>query len=86
MACLHIVNCAEAMKRCVRICASGDIVVMIEDAAYCTVGDALPDGVMAYVLDADARARGVQHLLRSSLLTHDDFVDLTVAHETIVSW
>ncbi len=100
MATLHTVNKSpargDALARCLRFAYHGDGVLLIEDGVYSGLRgsealaelDALAGLCRVWVLDADARARGVEHRLAEWLGRVDDagFVALAAEHDRVVSW
>ena len=92
MSTLHTVNKpGQAMELCVRAAASGDSVLLIEDAVYELMSpasrlNALPDGCPVYVMDIDARARGVAVSAPFEAVSYDRFVSLCVDSAKVLSW
>ncbi|USE39183.1 sulfurtransferase complex subunit TusB [Endozoicomonas sp. SCSIO W0465] len=92
MSTLHTANKpGQAIALCLRAVARGDSVLLIEDAVYellspATRLKALPDGCSVYVMDIDARARGVEVLAPFEVINYDRFVSLCVGNEKVVSW
>lgn len=92
MSTLHTVNKpGQAMALCVRAVVSGDSVLLIEDAVYELLSpasrlDALPDGCPVYVMDIDAKARGVAVSASFEVINYDRFVSLCVGNEKVLSW
>jgi tRNA 2-thiouridine synthesizing protein B len=85
MAVLHLVNHADALPACLGRAAAEDAVLLIEDAAYAATR---PTDRPLFVLDVDARARGLLARLASGVTVVDDagFVELVVHHNPVVTW
>lgn len=101
MGVLHIVNRSpfesNALTSCLRLCLPGSAVLLIEDAVVAaSAGNRfgaelanLPEGINAYVLVEDLRARGLEgSALEARILPIDyaGFVDLVAAHDSNLSW
>lgn len=89
---LHTVNkSGQPMALCLRAVAAGDSVLLIEDGVYELFSsgkkiEALPNNCSLYVLDVDARARGVSLPEHIKAIGYDDFVALSVDHDNVLSW
>ncbi|WP_419834883.1 sulfurtransferase complex subunit TusB [Endozoicomonas atrinae] len=92
MSTLHTTNKpGQVLELCLRAVASGDSVLLIEDAVYellspVTRLNALPDGCSIYVLGIDAKARGVKVSEPFEAINYDRFVSLCVDNEKVLSW
>jgi sulfur relay protein TusB/DsrH len=96
MASLHIINTSPgggaALSNCLRAARPGDTVVLIGDGVLCANRAALTHrnvrDLSWCALADDVEARGIGHLVAAFVRQIDDgtFVDLTVAHQPIVSW
>ncbi len=95
---LHIINKSPyqdpCLQDCLRICQSGDELLLIEDAVYAVIPGTpyvqrLKDsGLKFYALSADINARGLANKGIDPLIATSDieFVALTVKHSAIQSW
>ena len=93
---LHTLNRPPSDHGCLSNCLSaispGDELILIEDAVY----HALPahisalsrDGLKIWVLEEDARARGISMRISEQASTVDShgFVALSCAQDKVVSW
>lgn len=101
MSTLHTVNKSpfgdSAFNSCLAHCKPGDGVLLIEDGVYGAVtGSAVAANVEAragdvsfYVLDGDARARGLaagKLIQQVKPVGYDGFVDLVAKHDRTQSW
>ncbi|WP_257295436.1 sulfurtransferase complex subunit TusB [Endozoicomonas sp. YOMI1] len=92
MSTLHTVTKpGQVMALCARAVVSGDSVLLIEDAVYELLSpptglNALPDSCSVYVMDIDARARGVEVSAPFEVIDYDRFVSLCVDNEKVLSW
>jgi tRNA 2-thiouridine synthesizing protein B len=96
---LHIINksplCNNSLESCLRVAASGDI-LLIEDAVYAaTKGNAMEDKVREamnrlkiHVLLPDLEARGLADRIIEgvSKVEYGGFVDLVAANKNCQSW
>lgn len=96
---LHIINksplTSSTLESCLRMVASGDI-LLTEDAVYAaTKGNAFESKLSAamsrckvYVLQPDLEARGLADRLINGVSTVDygGFVDLTISNNACQSW
>ena len=96
---LHIINKSpqsnSTLESCLRVVASGDI-LLTEDAVYAaTKGNAFESKLRAamsrckvYVLKPDLEARGIADRLIDGVspVDYGGFVDLTVSNNTCQSW
>ena len=101
MSTLHTVNKSPfgngSLLSCLKHCKPGDGVVFIEDGVYgalagsglaATVRDSAGE-VSIYVLDGDAKARGLEAGKLIGDVTpigYDGFVDLVAAHDRTLAW
>lgn len=88
---LHTVNKpGHPVDLCFRAVASGDTVLLIEDAVYELMSparlDTFPEGCLIKVLGVDASARGVCVPDSFEVMDYDGFVALSVEHDKVVSW
>ena len=95
---LHIINKSpyqdQCLQDCLRICKTGDELLLIEDAVYAAIADnpyagQLNDsGLNLYVLSTDIKARGLANMNLGSVkqVSDHEFVALTVKHSAIQSW
>ena len=95
---LHIINKSpyqdQSLQDCLRICKTGDELLLIEDAVYAAVADSpyanqLNDcGLNLYALSTDIMARGLANMDIGSVkqVSDHEFVALTVKHSAIQSW
>ncbi len=79
------------MELCIRAVASGDTVLLIEDAVYELMSSAqrlnvLPGGCSVCVMDMDAKARGVEVSAPFEVIDYNRFVSLCVDDDKILSW
>ena len=101
MSTLHTVNKSPfgngAFLSCLKHCKPGDAVLLIEDGVYGAIeGSAVAaevkaelDEVALYVLDGDAKARGIdagRMLGDATTVGYDGFVDLVAEHDRTQSW
>ena len=100
MSTLHTINKSPfgngALKSCIAHSKPGDGVLLVEDGVYGALsGTDVAESVQAaadvafYVLDGDARARGLpaEKLLGSvKPVGYDGFVDLVAEHDRSQSW
>jgi tRNA 2-thiouridine synthesizing protein B len=94
---LHTLSCGPghpAVKDCVAMLRADDALLLLGDGVYIAMqhsGDGLAlqqSGASLYVLDADARAAGVQQRLAACFTVVDDdgFVRLTEQHAQQMAW
>lgn len=89
---LHTVNKpGQPMELCIRALVSGDSILLMEDGVYELLSsgkmiDALPDDCSLFVLEVDAKARGVSVAEQLSAISYDDFVSLSVEYDKVLSW
>ncbi len=95
---LHIVNQApfsrSCLADCLRVCDAQAIVLLIEDGVYAAIaGSEAAQQIQqktqrAYVLDADAAARGLTEKLDANfnVIDYAGFVQLCCEHASIHSW
>lgn len=101
MSTLHTVNKSPfgngAFLSCLGHCKPGDAVLLIEDGIYGALdGTSLSQDARAhlgdvalYVLDGDAKARGIDPgklMGEAKLVGYDGFVDLVTEHTRTQSW
>ncbi|WP_419536402.1 sulfurtransferase complex subunit TusB [Endozoicomonas sp.] len=92
MSTLHTVNKpGQVMELCIRALASGDTVLLIEDAVYELLSStqrlkSIPGGCLVCVMDIDAKARGVEITAPFETISYERFVSLCVDHEKVLSW
>ncbi len=101
MSTLHTVNKSPfgngAFLSCLKHCKPGDAVLLLEDGVYGAIGgSALANQVEAslgdvalYVLEGDAKARGIDAgklLGAAKPVGYDGFVDLVTEHDRTQSW
>ena len=94
MSTLHTVNkTGQALKLCLRSLLLGDAILLIEDAVYALfeASDVLEEVILdipVYVLEADILARGITNRddLSITAVDYDGFVELTEAHDKVLSW
>ncbi len=97
---LHTVNKSpfdrHSLERCLRTCASGNAILLIEDGVYGgikgsiiedKVKDAMKD-VKIYALEADVNSRGIKNHIMDGiqLVDYSGFVDLTTEYDKVQSW
>lgn len=89
---LHIVNqsphAGSALQDCLAAFAEGDVLLLIEDGVY-AAQQALCSPLPAentFVLDADAKARGIAVSPVLQTIDEKRWVALCVEHTPIVSW
>jgi tRNA 2-thiouridine synthesizing protein B len=95
---LHIINKSpyqdQSLQDCLRICKTGDELLLIEDAVYAAIANSryanqLHDcGLNLYALSVDLKARGLANMDIGSVkqVSDHEFVALTVKHRAIQSW
>lgn len=93
---LHIVNPSpfdsHALTDCLKHVSEQDSILLIEDAVVAAdKSSPVLEQLMAhtvYVLKNDVEARGLQDRVHEhfSLVSDDDFVELTIAHANSMSW
>ena len=87
MGCLHIVNGDAALERCRDIASQDDAVMLIEDGVYAAMrSHSLPLSTPIYALDSDLDSRGVVSVTQVKIVSVEEFVDLTVSYQPIISW
>ncbi len=96
MTTLHTVNksplTSPCLRECLRLAANNDAVLLIEDGVYAAdkhhASLFTQTTATIYVLEADAKARGVIGRLNNSVQVIDDagFVALVVQCENAQSW
>ena len=101
MSTLHTVNKSPfgngALLSCLDHCKPGDAVLLVEDGVYgaivgtsaATAIDARGDEIAVFVLDGDAKARGIatdKMLGAMKPVGYDGFVDLVAQHDRTQSW
>ncbi|AMO56700.1 hypothetical protein GZ77_03040 [Endozoicomonas montiporae] len=94
MSTLHTVNkTGQALELCLRSLLLGDAILLIEDGVYALfeASEVLREVIIdipVYVLEADILARGVSNRddLDITAMNYEGFVELTEAHEKILSW
>ncbi len=101
MSTLHTVNKSPfgngALKSCLDHCRPGDGVLLIEDGVYGALAGSVHAGavqakaaqVALYLLDPDARARGLapdKLLGEVEPVGYDGFVDLVARHDRTHTW
>lgn len=91
VATLHILNkLAQPLELCLSALAQGDSVILIEEAVYALLQPELmkqlSNSASLYVLDTDAKARGIAFVDTVSAVNYEQFVDLTVQHDKSISW
>jgi tRNA 2-thiouridine synthesizing protein B len=84
------------LHNCLRALASGDGLLLIEDAVYLApqlhagtaLRAAIPDGVSLYALAPDLATRGLSARLPADFsgIDYAGFVQLCLAHPRIVNW
>ena len=90
---LHTVNkspyASKNLENAMRFMQSGEHLLLIEDGVYAalaggsfekTLGD-LASRLKVYVLEEDAKARGINVSSKVQMVNYAGFVDLTVAHK-----
>lgn len=89
---LHIVNqsphAGNALNDCLQAFRQGDVLLLIEDGVYAARGatrSRLPQNV-AFCLNADAEARGIEIDPSISAIDDAQWVELCTQHNPIVSW
>lgn len=96
MATLHTLNKppsnTELLAQLVNALEDEDSVVLLEDGVYHTLSISESDHALSkaktiYMIANDSLARGIQSTspLVSSI-TYEEFVDLTVTHDKVISW
>ena len=94
MSTLHTVNkTGQALELCLRALLLGDAILLIEDGVYALfespeVLEEVIRDIPVYVLQADSLARGVSNRneLDISAVDYNEFVELTDAHDKVLSW
>lgn len=102
MSTLHLVSTAptagSALADCLRVAASGDTLLLLQDGVYAAVAqapvpsallrEAAATGVGLYALLPDIDARGLAGRLHPGFRLVDDngFVELTERHPRTISW
>lgn len=84
------------LKACLRILASGDSLLFLEDGVYAALQmgkgtefrNMIPDGVALYALAPDLAARGISAKIPVdfSHIDYSDFVRLCLTHARVVNW
>ena len=87
MATLHLVNKAAAWADCKPLLNPEDTTLLIEDGVYAAL-QAPPADAQLLALAPDVQARGLAERLAPSvrLATFEDFVQLVVGNDRVVSW
>jgi tRNA 2-thiouridine synthesizing protein B len=95
MSTLHVINKSDASlwHSCTATLASGDALLLIEDAVYAALPaqqqlSLVPAGVQLRALTDDLALRGISAKIRPEIgqTTYNEFVALSLAHERVVSW
>ncbi len=101
MSTLHIVNKSPfgngSLLSCINHCKPGDALLLIEDGVYGALAGSVVEhavttcapSVSVYVLEGDARARGLasEKLLGTvTAVGYDGFVDLVAENDRTQSW
>lgn len=101
MSTLHTVNKSpfsdQSLHSCLKICSSGDSVLLIEDGTYgalhsaptfTLLADAIARGINVYALESDLQARGLRSQVAQDIAIADypAFVALSCQHTTVQSW
>lgn len=87
MATLHLVNKTAAWADCKPLLSPEDTALLIEDGVYAAL-QAPPADAQLLALAPDVQARGLAERLAPSvrLATFEDFVQLVVGNDRVVSW
>ena len=72
------------MGLCLRAMAKGDAILLIEDGVYNLLSEQLQ--CQHFVLEVDAKARGVALSKHGKAIDYDEFVALTVNNDNVISW
>jgi len=93
---LHTVNKTEVLERCLAMVSEGDTVLLIEDGVYASLEApstastwaSVDPAVSWRVLETDLAARGISDKMRAPFeaVSQAQFIDLTLAHEKVISW
>jgi tRNA 2-thiouridine synthesizing protein B len=87
---------AERLKACLRMLASGDSLLLLEDGVYAALHmgkgtelrNMLPSGVALHTLAPDLAARGISAKIPAdfSSIDYSGFVRLCLTHQRVVNW
>ncbi len=89
---LHVIKTDAALKRVHPFYSEQDSILLIEDAVYAAnplhYAFELLAGKTVFVLQADAKARGIHHRISPSTTITDylGFVELTEQHHSTMTW
>jgi len=85
MATLHLISNVASLDSCLATAGNADSILLIEDGVY--VGTQAHSRDLK-AIDDDVRARGLDGRLQpnTSVISYDDFVQLAVEHQPIVTW
>lgn len=101
MTVLHTINksvfSSTIFKSFISICGTNDGLLLLEDGVFGALDNAMTTDellilkqkkIKTYVLSNDVMARGIQTkiLKQFSLITYDDFVQLTLKYKGVHSW
>jgi tRNA 2-thiouridine synthesizing protein B len=101
MSTLHTVNKSpfthNTLRSCLNICSDRDGILLLEDGVFgaitsspCTaeLQSLINRGVSVFVLEQDAKARGIEEKLVEGvqLTDYDKFVQLALDHRCVQSW
>lgn len=100
MSTLHTVNKSpfqdQTLNSCLQVCGDEDCILLIEDGIYGAIEvspcaaqlqNLIGQGIRIYVLEQDAKARGLQSFLPGIETTdYAGFVQLSCTHQCIQSW
>ncbi len=92
---LHTINKSlqhSAIESCLRVASNGSAIILIEDGVYGAVAPSPLEEVMdrfeLYVLEADAKARGINDKLIPGIkcVDYQGFVVLATECDSVQSW
>ncbi len=90
---LHIIKTIPALQDARLFISQTDAILLIEDSVYASIPQhkdylKASEQCSTYVLDADAKARGIEGRISPSITVVDyaKFVELTVEHSHSMTW
>lgn len=97
---LHIINqspfTSESLKRCEKMLGDSDVILLIEEGVYAAMAETVFSELInqilkknkIFVLAPDAQACGIIEKIMPgiTLISYEEFVDLTIQHYPILNW
>lgn len=85
---LFILNHPNSYQDCLTAMSNDDELILIEDAVQLAPSITVETPYPIYALSDDLIARGIADKVPAQIQTinYDEFVDLTLKHETTLSW